>query len=62
MLGAYLYDLYAFRVTVLILVDSDLGLLKRDKKLQERYNTWSAEIRQEYGSMGKSCFSCLPKA
>ncbi|EPS97517.1 hypothetical protein FOMPIDRAFT_1128400 [Fomitopsis schrenkii] len=31
----------------------DLGLLKRDKKLQERYNTWSAGIRQEYGSIVK---------
>lgn len=35
--------------------DSDLGLLKRDKKLQERYNTWSAGIRQEYGSIGEFC-------
>lgn len=34
--------------------DSDLGLLKRDKKLQERYNAWGAGIRQEYGSMGMS--------
>ncbi|KZT67269.1 hypothetical protein DAEQUDRAFT_746211 [Daedalea quercina L-15889] len=31
----------------------DLGLLKRDKKMQERYNAWSAGIRQEYGSMVK---------
>ncbi|PCH39885.1 hypothetical protein WOLCODRAFT_88342 [Wolfiporia cocos MD-104 SS10] len=29
----------------------DLGLLKRDKKLQTRYDTWSAGIRKEYGSM-----------
>ena len=36
--------------------NSDLGLLKRDKKLQERYNTWSAEVRKEYGSMGQ--FHC----
>lgn len=29
----------------------DLGLLKRDKKLQIRYDTWSMGIRAEYGSM-----------
>ncbi|KAE9408939.1 hypothetical protein BT96DRAFT_962557 [Gymnopus androsaceus JB14] len=29
----------------------DLGLLKRDRKLQQRYNIWAAGIRQEYGSM-----------
>ncbi|KAH9936542.1 uncharacterized protein B0H18DRAFT_325908 [Fomitopsis serialis] len=29
----------------------DLGLLKRDRKLQKRYDAWSAEIRKEYGSM-----------
>ncbi|KAF9077468.1 hypothetical protein BDP27DRAFT_1208474 [Rhodocollybia butyracea] len=30
---------------------SDLGLLKRDKKLQQRYNVWAVGIKQEYGSM-----------
>ncbi|TFY54524.1 hypothetical protein EVJ58_g8810 [Rhodofomes roseus] len=29
----------------------DLGLLKRDKTLQKRYEIWSAGIRKEYGSM-----------
>ncbi|KAK1226159.1 hypothetical protein PQX77_010870 [Marasmius sp. AFHP31] len=29
----------------------DLGLLKRDKKLQQRYNAWSAGIREQYGSL-----------
>ncbi|KAI0916952.1 hypothetical protein AcW2_007210 [Taiwanofungus camphoratus] len=29
----------------------DLGLLKRDKKLQIRYDAWSKGIREEYGSM-----------
>ncbi|KAH9948866.1 hypothetical protein B0H21DRAFT_689339 [Amylocystis lapponica] len=29
----------------------DLGLLKRDKKLQIRYETWGAGVRAEYGSM-----------
>ncbi|KAL0565094.1 hypothetical protein V5O48_016933, partial [Marasmius crinis-equi] len=30
---------------------SDLGLLKRDKKLQQRYNLWSAGIKVQYGSL-----------
>ncbi|KAF9525517.1 hypothetical protein CPB83DRAFT_545845 [Crepidotus variabilis] len=29
----------------------DLGLLKRDKQLQKRYNEWSVGIVKEYGSM-----------
>ncbi|KAG1855865.1 hypothetical protein C8R48DRAFT_608803 [Suillus tomentosus] len=29
----------------------DLGLLKRDKALQERYDAWSPEIVKEHGSM-----------
>ncbi|KAI6139324.1 hypothetical protein BKA82DRAFT_518109 [Pisolithus tinctorius] len=28
----------------------DLGLLKRDKALQHRYNVWSADIRKRHGS------------
>ena len=36
---------------------SDLGLLKRDKKLQVRYNTWAAGIREQYGSMGT--YTCV---
>ncbi|KAG6336883.1 hypothetical protein ID866_2209 [Astraeus odoratus] len=28
----------------------DLGLLKRDKKLQLRYESWAADIKKEYGS------------
>ncbi|KAJ2986494.1 hypothetical protein NUW54_g9746 [Trametes sanguinea] len=30
----------------------DLGLLKRDKALQKRYDAWAAGIRAKYGSMG----------
>ncbi|KAF4571536.1 hypothetical protein EYR36_008876 [Pleurotus pulmonarius] len=29
----------------------DLGLLKRDKKLQKRYNAWAEGIKGKYGSM-----------
>ncbi|CDO69905.1 hypothetical protein BN946_scf184884.g64 [Trametes cinnabarina] len=29
----------------------DLGLLKRDKRLQKRYEAWAAGIREKYGSM-----------
>ncbi|KAF9262925.1 hypothetical protein L218DRAFT_866494 [Marasmius fiardii PR-910] len=29
----------------------DLGLLKRDIKLQQRYNSWSAGIKEQYGTM-----------
>ncbi|EPQ51085.1 hypothetical protein GLOTRDRAFT_118126 [Gloeophyllum trabeum ATCC 11539] len=29
----------------------DLGLLKRDKKLQQRYDAWAKGIRAEYGSI-----------
>ncbi|KAH7885450.1 hypothetical protein F5I97DRAFT_1810268 [Phlebopus sp. FC_14] len=29
----------------------DLGLLKRDKKLQLRYNKWAVEIKKKYGSV-----------
>ncbi|KIK69713.1 hypothetical protein GYMLUDRAFT_236203 [Collybiopsis luxurians FD-317 M1] len=32
-------------------LNSDLGLLKRHRKLQQRYDAWAAGIRQEYGSM-----------
>ncbi|KAJ7256779.1 hypothetical protein B0H12DRAFT_1015657 [Mycena haematopus] len=28
----------------------DLGLLKRDRKLQQRYNVWLAGIKEKYGS------------
>ena len=31
---------------------SDLGLLRRDKMLQLRYNAWSAEIKNKWGTMG----------
>lgn len=31
---------------------SDLGLLKRDKKLQQRYGLWAVGIRAKYGSLG----------
>jgi len=32
----------------------DLGLLKRDKRLQQRYNEWSIGIIEYYGSIGGS--------
>ena len=32
----------------------DLGLLKRDKKLQKRYERWIEGIETEYGSNGQS--------
>lgn len=31
----------------------DLGLLKRDKKLQKRYDEWAVGIVAKYGSIGK---------
>lgn len=34
-------------------MSSDLGLLKRSKKLQIRYDEWAKGIRAEYGSMGE---------
>jgi hypothetical protein len=33
---------------------SDLGLLKRDRKLQVRYDAWAKGIKEEYGSTGTS--------
>ncbi|EJC98832.1 uncharacterized protein FOMMEDRAFT_95368 [Fomitiporia mediterranea MF3/22] len=35
----------------LFINSGDLGLLKRDKKLQERYREWSLRIKEEYGSI-----------
>ena len=34
----------------------DLGLLKRDKKLQQRYDRWTEGTKAEYGSIGSSYF------
>jgi len=31
---------------------SDLGLLKRDRMLQLRYNDWSEEIKKKWGTLG----------
>lgn len=31
---------------------SDLGLLKRDKALQQRYEEWSVHVKEKYGSNG----------
>ena len=41
---------------LLALVDvvRDLGLLKRDKRLQQRYVRWTEGIKAEYGSTGTS--------
>ena len=33
---------------------SDLGLLKRDKALQARYNVWIKTIKVQYGTVGES--------
>ena len=33
---------------------SDLGLLKRDKKLQIRYDEWAKGIKEQYGSIGEA--------
>jgi hypothetical protein len=30
----------------------DLGLLKRDRALQKRYNVWAVGIKEKYGSIG----------
>ncbi|KAF7364893.1 Kinase-like protein [Mycena venus] len=39
----------------------DLGLLKRDRKLQQRYNIWVAGMKEKYGSIGTIIyFSKLP--
>jgi hypothetical protein len=35
----------------------DLGLLKRDQKLQQRYNLWLAGVKEKYGSTG-TILSC----
>ena len=35
-----------------IVASRDLGLLKRDKKFQERYDRWLEGIKAEYGSKG----------
>lgn len=40
---------------------SDLGLLKRDRKLQQRYDLWAIDIKNKYGSIGN--FLCIhPKS
>ena len=31
---------------------SDLGLLKRDRILQLRYDAWAEEIKKEWGTLG----------
>jgi hypothetical protein len=36
---------------------SDLGLLKRDRKLQQRYNEWAVGIKEKYGSIGESRYT-----
>lgn len=33
---------------------SDLGLLKRDQKLQQRYDVWIMGIKEKYGSVGEA--------
>ncbi|KAJ7022716.1 hypothetical protein C8F04DRAFT_1137115 [Mycena alexandri] len=40
----------------------DLGLLKRDRKLQKRYNLWAVGIKEKYGSIGAiiPCHRFLP--
>ena len=41
-------------------VSRDLGLLKRDKKFQQRYDRWIEGIKAEYGSNGNRFLSFLP--
>ena len=36
----------------MVWIQRDLGLLKRDKKLQKRYSDWLLEIKEQYGSNG----------
>ena len=40
-------------------VSRDLGLLKRDKKFQQRYDHWIKGIKAEYGSTGIRFMSVL---
>lgn len=42
---------FTFQQLKTFINSGDLGLLKRDKKLQLRYNAWATGIREEYGSM-----------
>jgi hypothetical protein len=35
----------------------DLGLLRRDKKLQPRYERWVKDIKEQHGSMGNRVFA-----
>jgi hypothetical protein len=39
-------------IVILIKCIRDLGLLKRDKKLQQRYDEWARGIVREHGSLG----------
>ena len=43
---------FGFRYFPLTDDRSDLGLLKRDRKLQLRYNNWGKEIKDKWGTMG----------
>ena len=38
---------------------SDLGLLKRDRKLQKRYDDWVVGIVKQHGSMGECVARCF---
>lgn len=38
---------------IIELYGSDLALLRRDRKLQQRYDDWAAGITAKYGSIGK---------
>ena len=42
-----------------VVVSRDLGLLKRDKKFQQRYDRWIEGIKVEYGSNGNRSLSFL---
>jgi hypothetical protein len=41
-----------FRYLPLTVRFSDLGLLRRDKALQLRYNAWTEEIKERWGTLG----------
>lgn len=43
-----------------IVVSRDLGLLKRDKRFQQRYDRWIEGIKAEYGSTGNRFLFFFP--
>lgn len=52
-LDAFYPGKFTFDQLKLFINVGDLGLLKRDKALQKRYDAWTRTIRERYGSVGK---------